>query len=200
MAATIYDIAERAGVSMATVSRVINRMPHVSEKSRERVEQAIRELHYVPNAYARSLSNSKSNIIGVIVPEITNPFFGEIIHGITEIGDQNGLNVMFFNSDETAVKEMHALQILQQYKVCGLIMTPVEGINSYDPAYVKQLKRLNIPIVLMDRDVINSGFDGVYFDDRTALFDLTSVLLDRGHRRIAALIGNPEHVISQNRV
>ncbi len=200
MAATINDIAQKAGVSLATVSRVINHSPHVSEKSRKKVEQAVHELNYIPNAYARGLSKNQSDIIGVIVPEITNPFFSEIIKGISEIGDKNNLNVLFFNTDENANKEERALHILQEYRIRGLIITPVTGVNSYDQEYVRRFERLNIPIVLMDRSIKNSSLDGIYFDDRTAIFKITSLLIEKGHRNITAFIGNPQHVVSKNRV
>jgi LacI family transcriptional regulator len=200
MSVTINDIAKKSGVSLATVSRVINHSPHVSPASKEKVENAIKELNYIPNAYARGLSKSQSDIIGVIIPEITNPFFSEIIKGITEIGDKNNLNILLFNTDENADKEERALRILQEYRIRGLIITPVTGINEYDRDYVKRFEILNIPIVLMDRSIKNSDFDGIYFDDRTAIFKTTCLLIEQGHRDIAALIGNPNHVVSKARV
>lgn len=199
MSVTINDIAKKSGVSLATVSRVINNSPHVSLKSKVKVESAIKELNYIPSAYARGLSKNQSNIIGVIIPEITNPFFCEIIKGITEIGDKEDLNILLFNTDESEEKEARALRILQEYRIRGLIITPVTGANEYNREYVKRFEDLNIPVVLMDRNIKNSSFDGIYFDDRAAIYRVTSVLIEDGHEDIVALAGNPEHVVSKRR-
>lgn len=200
MAITINDIAKKAGVSLATVSRVLNKSPHVSDTARRKVEQAIREFNYIPSAYARGLSRNQSNIIGVIVPEITNPFFSEVITGITEIGDKHNLNALFFNTDESIDKERRALRILQEYRVRGLIITPVTGENRYDREYIQLFENLNIPIVLVDRDIRNSDFTGVYFDDYAALFKPTSLLIENGHKDIVLFTGNPDHIVSKRRL
>ena len=200
MTVTINDIAKKSGVSLATVSRVINKSPHVSDRVKDKVVNAIKELNYIPNAYARGLSKNCSNIIGVIIPEITNPFFSEIIKGITEIGDKQDLNVLLFNSDENLIKEERAIRILQEYRIQGLIITPVTGSNEYDKEYIKLFENLKMPIVLMDRSIINGHFDGIYFDDHAALFKMTSLLLENGHQEIVLFTGNPNHVISKIRV
>jgi LacI family transcriptional regulator len=197
---TINDIAEKAGVSMATVSRVINELPHVSEKSRQKVQRAINELNYIPNAYARGLSKNSSNILGVMVPEIANPFFSEIITGITETADKENLNTLLFNTDESTEKEKRSIRVLQEYRVCGLVITPVTGINEYDKDCISLFESLKIPIVLMDRNIMNSNFDGVYFDDRAALYKATSLLLEEGHKNIVMITGSPHHIITQRRV
>ncbi|MDR1580652.1 MAG: LacI family transcriptional regulator [Synergistaceae bacterium] len=200
MAATIHDIAKRSKVSLATVSRVINNAPHVSEKLKQKVETAIKELNYIPSAYARVLSKNQSNIIGVMIPEITNPFFGEIITGITEVADAEGFNVLLVNTDENVEKEARSIRILREYRIRGLISTPVTGDNKYDRQYVNLFENMNIPIVLMDRGIKNGDFDGIYFDDETALFKITSTLIENGHSDIVMLIGIPHHIVSQRRV
>ncbi|GHU61420.1 LacI family transcriptional regulator [Clostridia bacterium] len=200
MHVTIKDIAVKSGVSMATVSRVINKAPHVSQKAEQKVLKAIDELNYIPSAYARGLSRHESDIIGIVIPEITNPFFGEIITGVTQIADEKGLNILIFNTDEDAAKEARVFQILQEYRVRGIIVTPVTGINTFDKDYVRLFEKLNIPIVLMDRRIKNGRFDGVFFDDRAALYQATSLLLENEHRNITILTGNPKHVITQGRV
>ncbi|MBC5647189.1 LacI family DNA-binding transcriptional regulator [Christensenella tenuis] len=200
MAATISDIARKAGVSLATVSRVINKSPAVSDKSKKKVESAIKELNYIPSAYARGLSRNQSNIIGVIVPEISNPFFSEVIDGISSVADRQGLNVLLFNTDENIEKEARAMRILQEYRIRGLIITPVTGNNEYDKKYVEMFENMNLPIVLVDRNIKNSNFDGVYFDDKAALYKITSLLIENGHKDIALLAGNPNHVIAQKRI
>lgn len=200
MAVTIDDIAKKAGVSLATVSRVINHFPSVSEKSKEKVESAIKELNYIPSAYARGLSRNRSDIIGVIVPEISNPFFSELINGVSDIADHQGLNVLLFNTDENVDKEARAMRILQEYRIRGLIITPAAGSNEYDKKYVEMFESMDIPIVLVDRNIKNGNFDGVYFDDKAALYRITSLLIENGHKDIALLAGNPDHIIAQKRI
>lgn len=200
MAVTINDIAEKAGVSLATVSRVLNNSPHVSKKMRKHVLDIIEELNYIPSAYARSLSMNKSTIIGVIVPEISNQFFSEIIKGITSVADESRLSILLFNTDENIDKEAHAIRLLQEYRVQGLIITPVTGANSYKKDYVDLFNSLNIPFVLMDRSIKNSNFDGIYFDDTAAIFNATKALLDNGHRDIKIFAGNPDHIVSTRRI
>lgn len=200
MAVTIDDIARKAGVSLATVSRVINDFPSVSDKSKQKVESAIKELNYIPSAYARGLSRNQSNIIGVIVPEISNPFFSELINGISDIADRQGLNVLLFNTDENIDKEMRAMRILQEYRIRGLIITPAAGSNEYDKKYVETFESMNLPIVLVDRNIKNSNFDGIYFDDKAVLYRITSLLIENGHKDIALLAGNPDHIVAQKRI
>ena len=200
MAITINDIAKKAGVSLATVSRVLNNSPHVSKKMRKKVLDIIEELNYIPSAYARSLSMNKSTIIGVIGPEISNQFFSEIIKGITSVADASGLSILLFNTDENAEKEAHAIRLLQEYRVQGLIITPVTGVNSYDKDYVQLFNGLNIPFVLMDRSIKNSNFDGIYFDDTAAIFNATKLLIENGHRNIKIFVGNPDHIVSVRRI
>ena len=200
MPVTIHDIAALAGVSHTTVSRVINKASNVSKVTIERVEHAIAELNYVPNAYARGLSRSETNVIGLVVPEIRNPFFGEIIQGVTSIADENDLNVLLFNTDENVVKEERALRILQEHRIRGLLITPVSGQETYNKDYVHTFASMKIPIVLIDRNIVNSNFDGVYYDDTKAIYDATTALLDEGHRDIVVLGGNPGLKLALNRV
>lgn len=200
MPVTIHDIAARAGVSHTTVSRVMNKSGSVSLTTQQKVEKAVSELNYVPNAYARGLSKSETNVIGLVVPEIRNPFFGEIIEGVSSIADKNDLNVLLFNTDENLKKEERALQFLKEHRIRGLIITPVTGQDSYNKEYIESFKRMRIPIVLVDRNIINSNFDGVYYDDTQAIFDATSLLLDEGHRDIVVLGGNPNLKLALNRV
>jgi LacI family transcriptional regulator len=200
MPVTIHDIAAKAGVSHTTVSRVINKSTKVSKDTIGKVEQAISELNYVPNAYARGLSRSETNVIGLVVPEIRNPFFGEIIQGVTAVADENDLNVLLFNTDESVDKEERALRILQEHRIRGLLITPATGQESYNKDYVQAFTSMKIPIVLIDRNIVHSNFDGVYYDDTKAIYDATTLLLDEGHRDIAVLGGNPKLKLALNRV
>ena len=99
MSFTIKDIAKRANVSPSTVSRVLNNSGYVKEETRIKINEAIKEMNYTPSAIARSLSRRETNTIGVIVPDITNTYFGEIIQGISHVAEENDLNIIFFNTD-----------------------------------------------------------------------------------------------------
>jgi LacI family transcriptional regulator len=200
MPITIHDIAEKAGVSHTTVSRVVNNLGNVRPVTMEKVESAIAELNYIPNAYARGLSQKKTNVIGVVVPEIRNPFFGEIIEGITSIADENDLNVLLFNTDECVLKEQRALRLLQEHRIRGLIITPATGDGTYNSEHLESFKHFKIPIILVDRVIPGSNLDGVFYDDIQSIYDATSALLDEGHRNIAVLGGNKQLQLAKNRV
>ena len=186
---TIKDIANRADVSTATVSRALNDSGYVGIKTKERIRNIAKELNYVPNAMARSLSKSESSVIGVVVPEITNPFFGEVIKGITSMADKNNLSIILYSTDEIVQKELRCLQLLKEQRVKGLILTSASEDEHFNSNYLKALQDLGIPIVLMDRDVKYSTFDAVFFDDIQGAFMGVDALIKAGHRRIAALSG-----------
>jgi len=186
---TIKDIANRADVSTATVSRALNDSGYVGIKTKERIRSIAKELNYVPNAMARNLSKSESSVIGVVVPEITNPFFGEVIKGITSIADKNNLSIILYSTDEVVQKELRCLQLLKQQRVRGLILTSSSEDEHFNSNYLKALQDLGIPIVLMDRDVKYSNFDAVFFDDIQGAFMGVDALIKAGHRKIAALCG-----------
>lgn len=186
---TIKDIAKRAEVSTATVSRALNGSGYVDIKTKEKVRRVAKELNYVPNIMARNLSKSESNVIGVVVPEITNPFFGEVIKGITSVADKNNLCIILYNTDEEVQKELRCLNLLKEQRVKGLILTSSCEDKNFNCRYLSALQDLRIPIVLMDRDVKYSNFDAVFFDDIQGAYMGVDALMKEGHRKIAALCG-----------
>lgn len=200
MPITLHDIAAKAGVSHTTVSRVVNGAENVKENTKRKVQKAIEELNYVPNAYARGLSQKQSDVIGVVVPEIRNTFFGEMIEGITSVADKNHLTVLLFNTDENALKEKRALKFLQEHRVRGLILTPATSDKNYTPSHVDSLKKLNIPTILVDRVIPGINLDGLYADNMQSLYEATSLLIDEGHRDIAVLAGDPKLQLARERV
>lgn len=140
---TIKDVAKRANVSVATVSRVINNTGYVNIETRHMVEKAIEDLGYVPNELARSLFRKKSNIIGLIVPHISTYFFGELIEAIEDAVTKAGYKLMIFNSKDDEVLEMKYLNVLSQYNVDGLIL--VANIKS-----AKSYLKLKLPLLTID--------------------------------------------------
>jgi len=200
MAITISDIAKEAGVSTATVSRMMNASGYVSAKSKEKVEAAIKKLDYRPNAAAISLSKKESKVIGVMVPEISNNFFGEVIEGISQVADQAGYALMLFDTSESIEKELRALQMLRQQNLCGLILTPVVDVVSKNPDFYTCLDQLEVPVVLIDREVEGLDHSGVYCDNVKGAFNLTIHLQESGYESISVVAGDQNLKLGRDRL
>ncbi|MBC7098832.1 LacI family DNA-binding transcriptional regulator, partial [Candidatus Bipolaricaulota bacterium] len=146
--ATIRDVAERAGVSVATVSHVINGTRKVAPETAERVRRAMEELDYHPNAVAQSLRTRKTHVIGVVVSDITNPFFATLVRGAEDAALEAGYSIVVCNSDETLEKENRYVQVLRRRRVDGMLLAPVGG--GENPA-IRKLARQGVPFVFVDR-------------------------------------------------
>lgn len=198
---TIKDIAKMAGVGKSTVSRVINGSGYVSEDTRQKVEKIIEEYNYLPSAPARNLSKQTSDAIGVIIPGITNPFFEEILFGISEIIDETGMTMYFFYSGNSVEKEERALKNLKEQRVRGLIMSPT--IDYSEKNALRRLKGLlndlQIPVVLFDRPIEHSMWDGVYFDGYNGSYQAVQALIEEGHKKIGIITGDMSIRISRDR-
>lgn len=189
MSATINDIAKTAGVSRTTVSRVLNNSGYVKEETKKKVLKVIKELHYTPSAIARSLSTNKTNTIGVIVPEINDPFFGDIIKGISEIADEYNLNIILCNTDEDMDKELRALKLLKEQRIQGILITPTFGEDEFNSEYLNTIENFGIPIILIDGHVRYSNFSGVFIDHIKGAYEGTKALIKAGHEKIAIITG-----------
>ena len=187
--ANIYEIAKEAGVSIATVSRVINNHGSVSEKSRKKVNDVIARRNYVPNGNARSLSTSKSMTIGVVVPDINNPFFSQLLQGITRAADEQGFHIVLFNTDEDPQREHQILLSMREQRLRGIIATPVAESDLVTIERLTEFEGLGIPVVLLDRQVKNAAFDRVLTNDEQGVFRAVSELIRLGHKRIAIITG-----------
>lgn len=199
---TINDIAKEAGVSKATVSRVLNESAIVKDETKERVLEIMNKRHFSPSATARNLSRQESNTIGVIIPEVDNPFFGEMLRGITEVADKHNYTIICCNSDDSAEKDKKALLMLKQHRVCGLMYTPAVDYTTeaQQREINKLLKDLNAPIVIMDRQPDSlDDYDGVFFDDETALYEATRALIKAGHTKIAIINASLDRVLARMR-
>ncbi|NWG16492.1 MAG: LacI family DNA-binding transcriptional regulator [Chloroflexi bacterium] len=182
---TIGDVAKRAGVSTMTVSRVINNSGYISQETRERVERAIAELGYVPNALARSLRFKRTKTIALILTDITNPFFTTLARGIEDAASEQGFSVIFCNTDESKDEEAEYLSVVAQKQVDGVLLVPA----SSSAESVAFLRERGIPCVVLDRRVPDSAVDTVRGDSEAGAHQLTRHLLELGHRRIALLNG-----------
>ncbi|HEX9116239.1 MAG TPA: LacI family DNA-binding transcriptional regulator, partial [Anaerolineae bacterium] len=182
---TIRDVAKRAAVSSMTVSRVINNSGYVGKEARERVETAIRDLGYVPNTLARSLRFKRTKLLALILSDITNPYFTTIARGVEDTSSKHGFNVVLCNTDESAGEEERYLTALVQRQVDGVLLVPALS-GDLSVAFCQQH---NVPVVLVDRHLPGCHVDSVRSDSERGAYDLVRVLLDLGHRRIAALLG-----------
>ncbi|GIO65844.1 LacI family DNA-binding transcriptional regulator [Paenibacillus sp. FSL M7-1455] len=182
--ATIRDVAKHAGVSVATVSRVINETGYVHEDTRRKVETAIRELHYTPNEVARSLYKRKSRLIGLLLPDITNPFFPELARGVEDEMQANDFRIIFGNSDENRKKEKDYIQTFVQNNVVGVIASTNHPDND-------TYRKLDIPVVFLDRTADNRP--SVYSDGREGGRIAAQEMLSRGSRKITVIKG-PKHI------
>lgn len=189
MSVTISDIAKRAKVSPATVSRVLNDSGYVKEETRNRILEAIKEMNYTPSAIARSLSKSENNTIGIIVPDVTNTYFGEIIKGVSEIAEKENLNIILFNTDNYLEKEVRAINLLKEQRIKGIIMTPGFGEEKFNETYVKTITTLNVPIILVSADIKFTKLNGVFVDSIKGGYDATKLLIKEGHTQIGIMVG-----------
>jgi LacI family transcriptional regulator len=193
---TISDVAKRAGVSTMTVSRVVNSTGYTSAETRARVETAIGELGYVPNALARQLRSKRTKTIALVVSDISNPFFTTIARGAEDVAVAHGFSVMYCNTDESAKEEEQYLLMLIERQVDGVLLVPARSSG----ASFRLLQAHNVPVVVMDRRVAARNVDSVLCDSEAGAHALTRHLIELGHRRIAVLTGRRDISTSVDRV
>ncbi len=194
---TIKHVAARAGVSFTTVSHVLNGTRRVSDSARQRVEQAIAEMGYSPSAVARSLKMSETCILGVLVPNITNPFFAELTRGIEDCCRQTDYSVFLCNSDDDPQRQARYLQTLLERRVDGLLLAAAAGEAE---ALSKRLEAARVPTVVVDRAIAGLTADLVRVDHQGGAHLAVSHLLSLGHKAIACLSGPSEFAVSRARV
>ena len=186
-AASIYDVARESGVSVFTVSAVINNKAHVRKKLRERVESVIQKLNYRPNLVARSLAKQKTHTIGMIVPDIANPFFPMVVRGAEDAAQKHGYNLLLCNSDDNIDKEERAVELLLSKRVDGILLTKAAG--DFPPTLRKMVQEVNIPFVLDMRTYSKLTKDAVITDDWQGAYDAVRHLARSGRRRIGLISG-----------
>lgn len=181
----IKDVADAAGVSTATVSRVLANKPHVRAEVKERVMAVVKKLNYQPNRVAQNLRANTSRIIALIVADIENPFFQRVSRAVDDAAQELGYNVMLCNTDEDPAKEKRCLDMLRVENVAGIILSPtIKGIDNFTETY-----SLNIPMVMIDRHVKNFEVDNVLIDNISSTKTIVSHLIEHGYRRIAGVFG-----------
>jgi len=187
MAARIKDVARRAGVSSATVSRVLSNKPHVSEEVRRHILAVMEELDYQPSRVARSLRVQRSRIIGLIISDIQNPFFNILARAIEDVAYEHQYAVFLCNSDEDIEKEKLYIDLMQAERVAGVMISPTRETDN--PC--QKLMTANIPVIVIDRRITDLDVDTVVVDNVRGSMDLVNHLISDGHRRIGAVLGTP---------
>ncbi len=187
--ATIVDIARKLGVSAMTVSRALTGSHEVSDKTRQRVLRCARELGYRPNRWARSLVSRKSSIVGVVVPDIGHSYFAEITHGIEEVVDKAGYDLLLCHSAMDPEREKSEIEMLVESQAEGLIVASEQPERS--PAIFERLRVGGIPFVLIDRFFDGRPYAAVRVDDLAVGRAATECLIGLGHRDIGCIQGPP---------
>jgi len=187
-AITIYDVARKAGVSLSTVSRVMNSPEIVAPDTRQKVMQVMKELSYIPNLIAASMPRKRMNYIGLIIPDVTNIFFSNIIRGIQDICEENNYNVLVVNSDDSQEKESRYLKLLYSRRVDGVIMT-VAGYREekFPEEELSLLKKMRV--VLIDREIDGLNTSIVKVNNFAGAYSAVKYLIAMGHKRIMYLAG-----------
>jgi LacI family transcriptional regulator len=182
---TIKDVAQRAGVSTMTVSRVLNHSGYVGDETRARIEAAIAELKYVPNRLAGSLRFKRTRTLALVLSDITNPFFTTVARGVEDAASEQKFSVIFTNTDECEDEQAEQLNTLAQKQIDGVLLVPAAD----SPEPVEFLQAQGIPVVLLDRRIGEAEVDVVRCASEPGAYELTRLLLGLGHRRIATLAG-----------
>jgi LacI family transcriptional regulator len=188
--ASIYDVARESRVSVFTVSAVVNHKSHVGEKLRKRVEAAIRKLNYRPNLVARSLANRRTHTIGMIVPDIANPFFPMVVRGAEDAAQRHGYNLLLCNSDDSLAKEETSVELLLSKRVDGILLT--KAAEDFRPSLRQMIQEVKIPFVLVMRTYPTLTKDAVIADDYQGAYDAVCHLARSGRRRIGFIGGPPK--------
>ncbi len=187
---TLHDVAAEAGVSIKTVSRVVNGTPTVDAGIRERVQEVIDRLQYVPNSLARTLKAGTGNTIGVVIDTIADPFFAALTSAVESAALDAGMGTVFGSTGFDEARERSHVERMAMQRVRALILAPTNGSHDYLERY-----RPSFPVILIDRNVELSGFDVVRVDDVSLAREAVTHLTAHGHRRVA-FIGSDERFIT----
>ncbi|SDW78632.1 LacI family DNA-binding transcriptional regulator [Paenibacillus sp. CF384] len=196
MKATIYDVAREAGVSIAAVSQVINGKGKISEERRASIISVMEQLNYKPSLIASALTGKKTYTLGLLIPDISNPFFAEIARAVEDQGDVHGYSLVICSTDNKDERVERYLNLLQQKSVDGIIIGT--GIDSGE--LLDKLQKKSIPFALIAREMPGHDLATVVVDDYEGGRMAARHLLDLGHTRMAVLAEHPKVMSSQERI
>ena len=196
MKVTIKDIAREADVSVTTVSRVLNNKPDVGDDTRAKILKIIDEMNYNPNSVARGLVMQKTHTIGLIIPDISNPFFPQVARAVEDKAQKLGYSVIFFNTDNHLEREKKAVELFKSKQVDGLIVSLSLG----NEKILKELKSTNYPVVQIDRSVLSDSYPLVSIDNKNSAYQMVEYMLKKGHRKIAHISGDLNTTTARERL
>jgi LacI family transcriptional regulator len=191
---TIRDVAKRAGVSAITVSRVINNDGYVSAETRRRVEAAIAELDYIPNALGPSLRSKRTQTLALVLSDMTNPFWTTVARGVEDAANMHGYHMIIGNTDKSPAKQEEYLMFLLKKQVDGFLLVPASERS------IDTLQKRHTPFVVLDRRIPNAKIDTVRGDSEGGAYQIIRHLLELGHKRIAVVTGPPDVSTARDRV
>jgi LacI family transcriptional regulator len=195
--ATMKDVARLSGVSIATVSAALSGRNFVSSTLKERVQAAVEELGYSPNAMASGLKRGRSSLIGLVVPDITNPFFTELVHGVQRRAAEQGYNVILGVSDDNAAREAELIRLMRSHQAVGTIVIPC---GSEDDCRKLGNDGGSMPLVAVDNAPLGLKIDTVVIDNRRAADLAVAHILAQGHTEIATISGPSHRFVSRERL
>ncbi len=187
---SITDIARIAGVSPSTVSRALAGSGYVSAATRNRIMKVVNSHDYQPKKYKkRSFHSSKNAVVGIVVSDLNNIFFQQIINSITAVLDQSHVETIICNSDESIQREVRILSTMQQFQVDGIIISPTSETAEYNTEFLMELDGGGTHVILVDRDVKGIAMNGVFQETLNGTFKAINTLISLGHRNIAIITG-----------
>ena len=189
---TIRDIAKKANVSVATVSRVIHGNGYVKKETKEIVEEIILETGYQRVSQIPDQDYRDFHTVAVLLPSVTDPFYSEILCGVRDYLNTQKFNVMIFSTNEDETEELNTIRGLQHQKFDGIIISPVNIKGSLSRESIDALDQLVVPVVVVGRDMRFVHFDNIFMEEECGAFDAVSLLLRNGHRHIGMLCGHRE--------
>lgn len=193
---TVVEVARRAGVSVGTVSNVLNGAAAVSEGRRRAVERAILQLGYTQNLLAQGLRKRRSTMVGLCVPHTTNAYFSALMNAFEEMASDRGFELMQVLSGQDPKRELKRVEMLLRYKIGGLILVPTRSPG----ATLDLVARSGTPMVIVDRPAHDERFDEVSFDNERAMADATRWMIALGHRRFLFIVRERALVVSRQRI
>ncbi|MGI8680045.1 MAG: LacI family DNA-binding transcriptional regulator [Jatrophihabitans sp.] len=196
MPTNIRGVASAAGVSPATVSRVLNGSTEVNQVMRERVLAAVRELGYRPNGAARSLRTRATMVLGIIISDITNPFFTAMVRGVEDTAQAAGYSVILANTDEDLTKEARYLEVAVAEQMAGVVLSPASSSKTRLDLLAEQ----GIPVVTIDRKIRGAACDSVTINNRAVARQATAHLIEQGCRRVGFIAGPPVTTTARERL
>ncbi len=196
MTTTIRMVAQTAGVSPATVSRVLNGNSEVNGDLRERVQAAVRELNYRPNGAARSLRTRATMVLGIIISDITNPFFTAMVRGLEDAAQAAGYSVILANADEDVDKEARYIEVAAAEQMAGVVLSPAAA----GQPRLSVLAERNIPVVTIDRRIRGARFDSVTINNRQLAREATEHLIAQSCKRIGFVAGPDVTITGRDRL